>query len=537
MRKQLRTLVTLLSIIAAAAAIFLTVYRLGEARNSGERSAGAQYSILRNALVSVAEPGELKDSLLRNRLISLYSGSDRLLAAQVLDSSGLVAWKIPADSTYFAMPNDTAVRAGFSAPEWSTVVYSTPLANGMKLLALYATVRGSDVRNAAALPALILLGWTLAAIVLFFALRGEGRRSGEKETAAMDELRHESEPRPETEPDNQPAPEPEPEAPRGREPEPEPEPVPETGSPAASPEARNFEEDFTRLEEEIVEWSARHRVPERNARPIEDPEKIADDLEEQIEEMESEDFATEESGNLDQTDAERNSPTLTPDEDETLREFEELNAEEAASPRASAPVEPLSRPASPDRPMSSDRPVTATRIASPSAESTPRTPAANRDVADLAMPLSLSDTGLGTRLDESMERGMNGELSLMLIHCATTDPSDPVGAALAVTLREYIGSNDLVFELYKGAFAVVLPSVDLGGALKMSEDLADVLSATIDLYRDTEGDTSVFMGISSRAGRPLDSQKLYREASTALHKAYSGKSSNILAFRPAPAKG
>ena len=148
------------------------------------------------------------------------------------------------------------------------------------------------------------------------------------------------------------------------------------------------------------------------------------------------------------------------------------------------------------------------------------------------MSLSLSDSQLEARLNEELGRNIRTDISLMLIHCAVSSRSDPAAVALAVTIKDYIGSKDLIFELYKGAFAVVLPSVDLGGALKMSEDLADVLSATLSLYRDIEGDAPVYIGISARSDRRVDAYKIYREASTAVHKAYSGSHSRILAFRP-----
>ena len=140
MRKTLRALVAVISILVAVMAVILFVYRLGEARTTGERSSGAEYSILRNAIMSVQNSNDFQDQFLRERLIAFYKGSDRLLAAQVLDASGFAVWKLPSGSAYFALPNDTSMRAGYSAPQWSTVVFTTPLSDGMKLTALYVTV-------------------------------------------------------------------------------------------------------------------------------------------------------------------------------------------------------------------------------------------------------------------------------------------------------------------------------------------------------------------------------------------------------------
>ena len=43
----------------------------------------------------------------------------------------------------------------------------------------------------------------------------------------------------------------------------------------------------------------------------------------------------------------------------------------------------------------------------------------------------------------------------------------------------------------------------------MSEDLADVLSATLSLYRDIEGEAPVYIGISARSDRRVDAYKIY----------------------------
>jgi len=137
MRKTLGWLLVVLSFSVAALALGSVLFSIGELRNSGERASGAEYSIIRNALTGIRTKDDLRDDFLRQRLIALYKGSDRLLAAQVLDESGLVVWKLPGDSPYFALPGSPSSRAGFSAPDLSTVVFTTPLNNGMKLATLF----------------------------------------------------------------------------------------------------------------------------------------------------------------------------------------------------------------------------------------------------------------------------------------------------------------------------------------------------------------------------------------------------------------
>ena len=559
MRKTLRVVMAVVSVLVAVFAFASLVYRLGEARSSGERSSGAEYSILRNALISMQTKDSLQDQFLRNRLIALYKGSERLLAAQVLDESGLVIWKVPSDSAYFALPNAASARGGFSAPEWSTVVFSTPLNENMKLLALYATVRRSDISSAAALPLIIAAAWCLILAFAILSLR-KGEKSSvladaarveeEKpaaadeglsadkatamdETTTMDEGRSTDEESSaesfaeaeevdeEKEPENPEISENQEAAARASTTGEESretdlfEKLPsstgtERGQNPATVSNRNFEESLAKLEEEITEWSTRHpdwsvqsdrasKQDQTSQSGQESREGMDDELSEELEELESTAEEEPDSG----------AEATIEDSRESLQEFEELSAEADIELGASG-IRSETPPTVPQRIQAQTK----------------------ADISNLPMPLSLSDSTLEARLSEELSRNPKNDVSLMLIHCAVNSPTDPAALALAVTIKDYIGSKDLVFELYKGAFAVVLPSVDLGGTLKMSEDLADVLAATLSLYRDIEGEAPVFIGISSRADRIADAWKIYREASTAVHKAYAGGHSRILAFRP-----
>ncbi|MCE1196233.1 hypothetical protein LWX53_07020 [bacterium] len=576
MRKTLRVLVAVLSILVAALAIFSLFFRIGELKTSGERSSGAEYSILRNELMALQTKDNLRDQLVRDKLIALYRGSKRLLAAQVLDANGFVAWKLPADSAYFALPNVSSARSGFKAPESSTVVFTTTLNDGMRLSALYASIRRSDIAQAAKVPLMVVAIWCLV-VALAFLLFGEERKDSllpdaidtskidlnayapkselEAEDEALEpELASDAEGEAgntadaaEIEEEHAPAPA----APETAEPRidaaaatsaaaapsaaaaaqpaaPQAQPKPDAPAQSVADAARSgrsFEESLAKLEEEIVEWTNRHseraakdaseKTPANAApaTPATEPAAPADadqELDEEIDELEATP-EEEAAGGEDMTLA---------DSMETLEEFEELNADGEERPEAEGAQARESAPA--DLPRAQAAPAR-----EPAAQ-----PQERQDLATFPMPLSLSDSQVEARLNEELGRNIRTDVSLMLIHCGVSSRSDPAAVALAVTIKDYIGSKDLIFELYKGAFAVVLPSVDLGGALKMSEDLADVLSATLSLYRDIEGEAPVYIGISARSDRKVDAYKIYREASTAVHKAYSGSHSRILAFRP-----
>lgn len=549
MRRKLRLLASAATLLLVLAAVGLFVYRIGSINSSGERSSEAEYSILRNTLASIQSKAELDDEALKGQLLALYQGSDRLLAAQVLDGSGLVLWRIPATSHYFASPSTAQAQPSFVSPSASTVVQSTPMADGMRLTALYTTFRRSDVSKAA-LPSFVMaLAWF---IVLALALIFQRKDPDEAEMAGADapaaEEVEEIQPKSwavapssgaakaaieaeATQAAEEPATVDETVSEPGAEDDIEVEEEFEEaedelaadeaaektasgiGSSWLSPSARkdgsgkNFEESLAKLEEEVREWSSRKPLApaapapaaaEPSALPAVEPADASyeEEIQEELEEMDS----SEEERPIPEEAPISGSPES--EAEELLKEFEEVSAEEKT-----VPAEPAESSLPPAQELG------------------------KRDLSDLPLPLSLQNPGLESRL--SGELGKSGaDLALILIHCGLASDSDPAAAALSSTLKDYIGTSDLITELYKGAFAVVLPSVDLGAALKMSEDLADVLAATYSLYRDLDEEAPVYLGISARSNRQVDAFKLYREASTAVHKAYSGGPSKILAFRP-----
>jgi hypothetical protein len=636
MRKTLRIIIAVISLLTAMTSFMIFSFRLSGLKTTGERSSGAEYSILRNALGSLETREGLQDILLRERLLSLYKGSERLLAAQVLDDTGLAAWRMPDGSAYFAKPDDPRSRGGFSAPSGSTIMFTTPLKGGMKLTAIYVTLKRNDFASAAKLPLLIAAIWAMMTLVAFLLLnpetgtsilpeailtskgeplfrknstRGKEDRNGKAENATAQPAAKDEAPNPgaaalqntseipQEGHATTPAETPVQAAPTSVEesisgslqPAQEETGVlqkPETAMPAdtapvsmtaglaaasasvtsiqqpssAVPGPGTIEDSLARLEHEISAWTGRQSqsVPGASATPEDTPQpletQIDDDLVEELETLEEMDEIEAMNG---QKEGDRDlHPSLAPESPgtapttqpeapvqdslrnagneaekelaetmEILQEFEDLDLESAQEPDKTLPA----MEESPEKGQVSARfesPDAAERSERPRAEVPEK-----QDVSSLPMPLSLQDSELETRLGTELARGPKAEISLLLIHCTVSSRSDPAAVALAVTIKDYIGSKELVFELYKGAFAVVLPSVDLGGALKMSEDLADVLAATLSLYRDLEGEAPVYIGISARSERNVDAFKLYREASTAVHKAYSGGHSRILAFR------
>jgi hypothetical protein len=535
MKKTLRIAVAIASVLVAMLIVSMFILRIGQARTSGERSSGAEYSILRNVFIGIQNQGDLQDTFIRNRLIAIYKDSERLLASQVLDRSGMVVWKIPADSPYFALPNDPSSRAGFAAPESSTVIFSTPLNDGMKLLALYASLRRSDISSAIKPSLILAFVWLLLSCVALILLSRDGASPNRKTIVRSLDAK------------------PNDKASSGKENSPSllapekpstsaPAPEQQATAPSATADTRDntyaaaaekidesqdndddqFFEDQDLMEEDAEKENEESRDTEANGEEIDE----FLDAEEAIEILESEKPLPDPEVKKEEQPAPKDEvKPSNKNFEESLTKLEKEIALWTARQREPkpAPVEIQETDI-----IEKAQPV----IAEPEkkAEATNQIATEKADLRQLPMPLSLQDSALERKLSEELLRNVS-DIALMLIHCSIGSPGDPIAIAMSVTIKDYIGSKDLVFELYRGAYAIVLPSVDLGGALKMSEDLADVLSTTFSLYKDVEESAPIFIGISARSNRKIDSYKIYREASTAVHKAFSGGRSRILAFR------
>lgn len=535
MKKTLRIAVAIASVLVAMLIVSMFILRIGQARTSGERSSGAEYSILRNVFIGIQNQGDLQDTFIRNRLIAIYKDSERLLASQVLDRSGMVVWKIPADSPYFALPNDPSSRAGFAAPESSTVIFSTPLNDGMKLLALYTSLRRSDISSAIKPSLILAFVWLLLSCVALILLSRDGASPNRKTIVRSLDAK------------------PNDKASSGKENSPSllapekpstsaPAPEQQATAPSATADTRDntyaaaaekidesqdndddqFFEDQDLMEEDAEKENEESRDTEANGEEIDE----FLDAEEAIEILESEKPLPDPEVKKEEQPAPKDGvKPSNKNFEESLTKLEKEIALWTARQREPkpAPVEIQETDI-----IEKAQPV----IAEPEkkAEVTNQIAPEKADLRQLPMPLSLQDSALERKLSEELLRNVS-DIALMLIHCSIGSPGDPIAIAMSVTIKDYIGSKDLVFELYRGAYAIVLPSVDLGGALKMSEDLADVLSTTFSLYKDVEESAPIFIGISARSNRKIDSYKIYREASTAVHKAFSGGRSRILAFR------
>ena len=448
MKRTLRIILFIGTFVLLALIVGYVAWKIGEMRLLGEQSASAEYSILRNAASLITSEEDLGDQFVRDRLKSLYNASTHLLAVQVLDRNGLVLWKMPDESPYFASPA-TNPGSVFRAPGMSTIIYMTPLPDGMKLMALYSILSQRDISNILLVPAIILAAWIVLLVVLQFALK-------ERPIEASEIIGTER--MPET-----------PEKPQYHE-----EPL---ESVSYSEEALlTISDEASSIAEESIE----------NHASLENIENIEENIEEEAEEITNKKVELPVFPQAPQPEPETIPMSISSSDDFLPGEFV------APAPQIEEEAEEAPQPE--------------------------------------IFPSTLSLAELERSLDIELRR--EKETSLLLVHCLLSGELDPSALALGVTIRDYFASDSLVFELGKGCYAVVLPGIDAGSALKVAVDLDDVLTTTASLYKDLSEEPPFYFGLSARYNRAISPDRLYREAFAALKEAQERSGSRILAFKP-----
>jgi hypothetical protein len=141
------------------------------------------------------------------------------------------------------------------------------------------------------------------------------------------------------------------------------------------------------------------------------------------------------------------------------------------------------------------------------------------------------------RLDAELSRSASFEqdLSLLVFTYDNLSSEDAEYAKISATIKELFSFRDLAFEREDG-FTIILPNIDSAHAMRMAEEfnkklvhLAGGDYAELELL-------PMYMGISSRAGRLVDAQRLVEEAEAALERARYEKDTHIVAFKPDPDK-
>ncbi|MDX9957975.1 MAG: hypothetical protein RBT68_05980 [Spirochaetia bacterium] len=155
------------------------------------------------------------------------------------------------------------------------------------------------------------------------------------------------------------------------------------------------------------------------------------------------------------------------------------------------------------------------------------------------------ETGLGwesylrERLGAELRRSASFEQDLSILIAtldSATGRTDPNYAVFAKTSRSFFSFNDLAFIFGTTGLAVILPNNDIDQAMRMSEELLKKLALLIQDRSDPMSYLNLFMGLSSRAGRLVDADRLLGEAMAAHRKAREERDTHIMAFRPNPEK-
>lgn len=155
------------------------------------------------------------------------------------------------------------------------------------------------------------------------------------------------------------------------------------------------------------------------------------------------------------------------------------------------------------------------------------------------------ETGLGwesylrERLGAELRRSASFEQDLSILVASldsATGRTDPNYAVFAKTSRSFFSFNDLAFIFGTKGLAIILPNTDIDQAMRMCEELLRKLALLIQDRSDPRSYLNLFMGLSSRAGRLVEADRLLGEAMAAHRKAREERDTHIIAFRPDPEK-
>ena len=154
-----------------------------------------------------------------------------------------------------------------------------------------------------------------------------------------------------------------------------------------------------------------------------------------------------------------------------------------------------------------------------------------------------SDSGLGweaylrERLGAELRRSASFEqdLSLLITTLDGAHRGEEEFNLFASQVRDFFSFKDMAFLFGDGGAALILPNIDVDHALRMSEELLKKLQFMFQSRLTGDG-AGIRIGLTSRAGRLVDADRLIGEAMAATDKARNDGGARIMAFRPDPEK-
>ncbi|MDZ7793416.1 MAG: hypothetical protein U5P10_06895 [Spirochaetia bacterium] len=142
---------------------------------------------------------------------------------------------------------------------------------------------------------------------------------------------------------------------------------------------------------------------------------------------------------------------------------------------------------------------------------------------------------LEERLSNELRRAASFDQDLVtaLIKCKGAVDNRSTYIQLAKKLKEHFTFHDLLFEVQNDKMAVILPSSDLEqGITELSDFQKELFQATPDMFCASD----ISIGLSSRNGRLINSDRILKEAHAALKRAEEDSETNLIGFRPDPGK-
>ena len=142
---------------------------------------------------------------------------------------------------------------------------------------------------------------------------------------------------------------------------------------------------------------------------------------------------------------------------------------------------------------------------------------------------------LEERLSNELRRAasFDQDLVTVLVKCRGATDDRSIYIQLAKTLKEHFTFHDLLFEVQKDKIAVILPSTDLEQGI---DELSDFQKALFKTDPNVFCTADVSIGLSSRNGRLINSDRILKEANAALKRAENDRETNLVGFRPDPGK-
>ena len=140
------------------------------------------------------------------------------------------------------------------------------------------------------------------------------------------------------------------------------------------------------------------------------------------------------------------------------------------------------------------------------------------------------------RLESELHRCASSEedLVFMVMEPRNNDPGDEFFKKLIAECTGFFTLRDMIFEKGKKALSLIIPDLNVDHGFSKSEEFRNMVTGRI---TDNSGNPpDLCIGLSSRAGRLVEAERLMLEASQAAAKALADPQSSVVAFKSDPEK-